>query len=139
MLIVKAKDWNVSEMPFSDLAVLRKNRVAARFYLHSCNVRFQILPNLFVFFKCPQPLQSHAHHKSALCLSPTLVFGFFFDLRYFCRCKNTFLSHAFYLCLLIESQVMGWLIIFYYLKIKSHCKSPHLLNLYHTICCTEEH
>lgn len=50
MLIVKAKDWNVSEMQFSDLAVLRKNRVAARFYLHSCNVRFQILPNFILFF-----------------------------------------------------------------------------------------
>lgn len=50
MLIVKAKDWNVSEMPFFDLALLRKNLVAARFYLHLCDVRFQILP-MFCFFQ----------------------------------------------------------------------------------------
>lgn len=92
MLIVKAKDWNVSEMPFSNLAVLRKNLVAAWFYLHSCSVRFQILP-MFIFFSSVLSRYNPMHITSQpLCWSPTIVFGLVFDLR--CFCRFFFLSHT---------------------------------------------
>lgn len=123
ILIIKAKEWNVSETPFSDLAVLRKKLVAARFYLHSCNVRFQLMPFFFFFFKCPQQSQSHAHHKSAFC--STLVFWIIFWFKmFYMKCIS--FSFLLFICLLIGSHDMGWIMVFCYLKIKSHCESLHL-------------